>query len=125
MNSHNDQDLDKIVIKDLLLRCIIGINEWERKEEQDVVINIVIWCDLKEATKTDDINRTINYKNVSKEIIRLVGKSKFFLIETLAERIAQVCLEHNNVKRVSVTVEKPGALRFARTVGVEINRRKD
>jgi D-erythro-7,8-dihydroneopterin triphosphate epimerase len=124
MNSINE-DLDKIVIKDLLLRCLIGINEWERKEKQDVMINIVIWCDLKEAAKTDDINRTVNYKDISKEIIRLVEKSKFLLIETLAEEIAQVCLEHDKVKRVNVTVEKPGALRLARTVGVEINRKKD
>jgi FolB domain-containing protein len=124
MNYRNDEYLDKIVIKDLLLRCVIGINEWERKEKQDVMINIVIWCDLKEAARTDDIKRTVNYKDVNKEIIELVEKSSFLLIETLAEKIAQTCLKHDNVRRVSVSVEKPYALRFARTVGVEINRKK-
>jgi len=125
MNSRDDEDLDRVMIKDLLLRCTIGVNEWERKEKQDVVINIVIWCNLKKAAVTDDINKTINYKDVSKETIRLVEKSKFFLIETLAEEIAKTCLKHRNIKKVKVVVEKPGALRFSRTVGVEIIRKKD
>lgn len=117
-------NLDKILIKDLLLRCIIGVNESERKDKQDVLINIVIWTDFSEATKADDINKTVNYKSVNKEIINFVEKSQFYLIETLAEKIAEICLHHEQVKKVLVTVEKPNALRFARSVGVEIVREK-
>jgi FolB domain-containing protein len=117
--------VDKILIKDLRLRCIIGINESERREKQDVAINIVIWSDLTEAADTDDIHKTVDYKGISKSIIKLVENSKFFLVETLAEKVAQACLQHERVRRVKVTVEKPGALRFARSVGVQVVRKKD
>jgi len=121
----NEEVTDKILIKDLLLRCIIGINDIERKEKQDVVINLVIWADLSKAAKSDDIRKTIDYKTITKDIISFVEKSEFFLVETLAEKIAQVCLRHDKVDKVKVTVEKPGALRFARSVGVEIVRKRD
>ena len=117
--------MDKILIKDLRLRCIIGINEFERKEKQDVTINIVIWSNLAEAAKTDDIGKTVDYKEITKRIIKLVDGSEFRLVETLAEKIAESCLEHARVKKVRVTVEKPGALRFARSVGVSILRKRD
>lgn len=125
MENDNRVGSDKILIKDLLLRCIIGINELERKEKQDVIINVVIWSDLKEATETDDINKTVDYKQISKEIIKLVEKSEFFLVETLAERVAQVCLKHDKVSKVKVAIEKPGALRFARSVGIDIVRNRN
>jgi FolB domain-containing protein len=124
MKNVEENNLDKILIKDLRLRCIIGVNDWERKEKQDVTINVVIWSNLTEASKTDDIHRTIDYKEIAKDIMTLVEKSEFLLVETLAERIAQACLQHEKVKKVRVTVEKPGALRFARNVGVQITRRK-
>ena len=124
MKNINENNLDKILIRDLRLRCIIGVNDWERKEKQDVTINVVIWSDLTEASKTDDIRKTIDYKEIAKDIIKLVEKSKFLLVETLAERIAQACLQNGKVKKVRVTVEKPGALRFAKNVGVQITRRK-
>ena len=125
MRGGNEEVTDKILIKDLLLRCIIGINDIERKEKQDVVINLVIWSDLSKAAKSDDIRKTIDYKTITKDIISFVEKSEFFLVETLAEKIAQVCLRHDKVDKVKVTVEKPGALRFARSVGVEIVRKRD
>ena len=125
MKENNEESSDKILIKDLLLRCIIGVNEFERKEKQDVVINVAIWSDLAEAVKSDDIRKAVDYKKITKDIISLVEKSEFFLVETLAEKIAQNCLKHDKVKKVKVTVEKPGALRFARSVGVEIVRKKD
>lgn len=125
MRGGNEEVTDKILIKDLLLRCIIGINDIERKEKQDVVINLVIWADLSKAAKSDDIRKTIDYKTITKDIISFVEKSEFFLVETLAEKIAQVCLRHDKVDKVKVTVEKPGALRFARSVGVEIVRKRD
>ncbi len=120
-----EHNFDKILIKDLLLRCIIGVNDYERKEKQDILINIVMWTDLSEGEKTDDIKKTLNYRDVNNEIVRLVERSKFFLVETLAETIAQICLRYDKIKKVKVTVEKPGALRFARSVGVEITRQRE
>jgi dihydroneopterin aldolase/D-erythro-7,8-dihydroneopterin triphosphate epimerase len=124
MKSNHNENEDKILIKDLLLRCIIGTNESERKEKQDVIINVILWSDLTEATKTDDIHKTVDYKEITKDIIKLVENSAFFLVETLAEKIARLCLQNAKVNKVKVTVEKPGALRFARSVGVEIVRKK-
>jgi FolB domain-containing protein len=120
-----ERDMDKILIKDLRLRCIIGIDEFERREKQDVTINVVIWTNLTEAAKTDDVRKTVDYKEVTKRIIKLVESSEFRLVETLAEKVADSCLEHGRVKKVRVTLEKPGALRFARTVGVSILRKRD
>jgi FolB domain-containing protein len=125
MEKRGDREMDKILIKDLRLRCIIGINEFERREKQDVTINIVIWSDLTEAAKTDDIGKTVDYKEVTKGIIKLVESSEFSLVETLAEKIAESCLKPARVRKVRVTVEKPGALRFAKSVGVSILRKGD
>jgi FolB domain-containing protein len=125
MQNDRNPELGKILIKDLLLRCIIGVNEFERHEKQDVLVNVTIFFDLTEAAETDDIRKTVDYKQITKDIIKLVESSEFFLIETLAERIAHVCLKHERIIEVKVAVDKPGALRFARSVGVEIIRRKD
>jgi len=125
MKETKTRKLDTILIKDLLLRCIIGVNESERKEKQDVVINLVLWADLVKGAETDDIGQTVDYKQITKEIIRLVDKSEYYLIETLAENIAQTCLQHKQIEKVKVTVEKPGALRFARSVGVEVFRERN
>ena len=113
---------DKIHIRDLTLRCIIGIYPHERTEKQDVVLNIALEGDLSKAGRSDDIADTINYKTLKKKIIRLVEKSQFNLIEKLAEEVAKICLKDKMVHRVTVTVDKPGALRFARSVAVEITR---
>ncbi len=120
----NHDEPDKILIKDLLLRCILGVNKFERREKQDVLINIELWCHLRGAAETDDIKRTVDYKEITKSVIKLVEDSTFFLVETLAEKIADVCLKRTAVRKVKVTVEKPGALRFARSVGAEIIRKQ-
>jgi len=125
MKNQNEKELDKILIKDLLVRCTIGVNEAERKERQDVIINIEAWVNLIRAAKTDDIRETCDYKELNKNIIRTVETSQFYLLETLTEKIAQTCLQHKEVHKVKVTTEKPGALRFAKSVGVEITRTKD
>jgi len=125
MEYDDRENSDKILIKDLTLRCIIGVNESERREKQDVVINVILWSDFTKATETDDIDETVDYKKINKSIIGLVENSKFFLVETLAERIAQLCLQNKRVRKVKVSVEKPGALRFARSVGAEVFRKKD
>ena len=115
---------DKIYIRDLGLRCVIGIFPHERKEKQDVMINIVLEGDLSAAGRSDDIADTINYKTIKKRILKLVEKSSFFLVEKLAQEIAETCLKDRNVTHVTVTLDKPGALRFARSVAVEVTREK-
>jgi len=114
--------LDKIHVRDIGLSCIIGVNEEERSEKQDVVINVTLHGDLGAACKSDDFADTVDYKAVEQSIVALVEDSEFYLIEALAEAIAQACLGFDRVEQVDVLVEKPGALRFARTVGVEITR---
>lgn len=115
---------DRIHVRDLNLRCIIGIYPEERKDRQDVVVNLVLEGDFSRAARTDAIEDTANYKTITKRIIQLVENSEFFLVETLAERIAEVCLADPRVDRATVTLDKPGALRFARSVAVEITRSK-
>ncbi|MCL5103658.1 MAG: dihydroneopterin aldolase [Armatimonadetes bacterium] len=114
--------MDRIHIRDLTLACIIGLYERERENKQNVVINITLHADLREAGLTDDVEKTVDYKSVKQGIIALVEDSRFLLVEALAEAIARKCLEFDRVEQVDVLVEKPGALKFARTVGVEITR---
>ena len=114
--------MDKIYIRDLLVRCIVGIYPEERENKQDVVINIEMGCDLSAAASSDQIEDTVNYKSVKKEIMALVENSAFLLIERMAGEIASLCLAHPGVRQVRVTVDKPGALRFARSVAVELFR---
>ncbi len=117
--------LDQIHIRDLLLRCIVGINEHERTQKQDVVVNVEMWVNVSEAVRSDDVSKTVDYKEVNKQIITAVEGSSYFLIESLASKIAEVCLANSKVRKVRVEVEKPGALRFARSVGVELTREKN
>lgn len=112
---------DQIHIKDLLLRAIIGINEEERHNKQDVVVNITLYTDHT-AAASDDIADTVNYKTIAKQTIKLVEGSQFYLVEKLALEIIELCLADDRVERAVVTVEKPGALRFARSVGVTVDR---
>lgn len=113
---------DRIEIKDLLLRGIIGINDWEREKKQDILVNIIIFADLRRAGETDNIEDSVNYRTVTKKVIKHVEESEHFTVETLAAKIAQLCLQEQGVIRARVRVEKPGALRFAKSVGVEIER---
>ena len=114
--------MDRILIKDLMLRCILGLSDEERREKQDVLINLILWTDLRPAAASDSIDDAVDYSALKKRIITLVEGSQYHLAETLADRIARLCLEQNAVQQVQVTVEKPTALRFAHSVGVEIIR---
>jgi FolB domain-containing protein len=113
---------DRIEIKDLLLRGIIGINDWEREKKQDILVNITLFADLRQAGETDKIEYSVNYRTITKQVIKYVEESEHFTVETLAAKIAQLCLHETGVIRARVRVEKPGALRFAKSVGVEIER---
>lgn len=113
---------DQIHIKDLLLRTIIGINDEERRNRQDVLINIVLFADLRPAGISDQIDDAVNYRTITKQIIAMAEASRFFTVEKLSAEIAVICLADARVEAAQVRVEKPGALRFARSVGVEIHR---
>ena len=118
----SEHELDRIYIRDLTVRCIVGINEEERVNKQDVIINVTLSADLRKPGVTDRLEDTIDYKALKKRILKLVEGSSYFLIERLAQAIAGACLEEAPVQRVQVTIDKPGALRFARSVAVEITR---
>lgn len=113
---------DKIVIRDLLIRGIIGINEWERETEQDILINLDVYLDLRPAGSSDDMADSLNYRTLTKDILAYVEGSEHFLVEALATEIARIAVIEHGAERVTVRVEKPGALRFAGSVGVEIER---
>ncbi len=113
---------DRIYIRDLLIRCIVGIYPDERREKQDVIINITLHTVLVTPGQTDDIGDTVNYKSIKKEVLAMVQKSECLLLEKLADQIARITFKDTKVSAVDVCIDKPGALRFARSVAVEISR---
>lgn len=113
---------DVIEIHDLLLRAIVGINPDERVQAQDVLINVRLETDTRPAARSDDIRDAVNYRTIAKEIIDLVENSRFHLVERMAEEVARLCLRDERVTRARVSIHKPTALRFARSVGVTIER---
>jgi FolB domain-containing protein len=115
--------MDRIIISDLLVRGYIGFQPWELEKKQDILINLVLESDLRRAGVTDSVEDTLNYKVITKQIIAAIeeGDRHFALVEALASEIARICIA-GGAERVRVRVEKPGALRFARSVGVEIER---
>jgi len=115
--------VDRIIIKDLLLRGIVGINEDERTNSQDILINVTMWADTAAAAASDDIVDAVNYRTVTKTIISHVEGGQPMLVERLVQEVADLCFDTDErVTEVEVTVEKPGALRFARSVGITIRR---
>jgi len=119
-----DTPLDRIHIADLLVRCIVGTNPGERAKPQDVVINVTLHADLRAACRSDRIEDTVDYRSLKQRIVEMVEASHFFLVEALAEAVSDICLSDPRVRKACVRVEKPTALRFARTVGVEIERER-
>jgi len=114
--------LDRIEIKDLLLRGIVGINPEEREKKQDILINLVIHADTRAAGASDGIDDAVNYRSVTKDVIALVEDSAFHTVEKLATEIARIAVVRYHVPAITVSVEKPGAVRFSRSVGVTITR---
>ena len=122
--SEQDQ-MDTVFLTDLRIETVVGIWEWERKIRQTVSIDLEMGADVATAAAHDDIEHTLNYKAVSKRVQSFVGDSAFQLVETMAERIAELILTEFEVPWVRVKVNKPGAIRGARDVGVRIYRSKD
>jgi FolB domain-containing protein len=114
--------MDQVFITDLVARGIIGVNDWEREKPQEIRINIILFADLRKAGETDDINDTVSYRTISKKVQAHAESAGRFTVEALAADLARLCLEEPRVQKVRVRVEKPGAARFTRSVGVEIER---
>jgi len=117
--------MDKVIIQDLLVRGIIGINDWERKRAQDILINITLFTDTRRAGETDSIVDCVDYSKMSKRIQAHAESVARLTVEALANDLAKICLEDKGVQRVILRVEKPGAVRFAKSVGVEIERSRE
>lgn len=117
--------MDKIFLSALSVECIVGIWEWERRVKQTVIIDIEMAADIRKAAASDRIEDTIDYKRVSKRLLTFVGESQFHLVETLTERIAQLIVTEFGVSWVKVRLNKQGAIRGARDVGIQIERRAE
>ena len=117
--------MDKVIVKNLLARGIIGIRDWERKRAQDILINLILYTDTRKAAETDDINDCADYSTISKKVQAHAESAKRFTVEALANDLAELCLDEKNVLKVNIRVEKPGAVRFAESVGVEIERSRE
>jgi dihydroneopterin aldolase len=115
---------DTIFLRDLRVETVIGIWDWERKIRQTVSIDLELAADIREAAATDNIDDALNYKAIAKRVQQFVGESNFQLVETLAEKVATLILDEFPVPSVQVRINKPGAIRGARDVGVLIRRSK-
>ncbi len=114
--------MDKIHITDLVVSGIIGINPEERVNKQDIRVNATLWVDTRGAAASDDIADAVNYRTVAKAIIFHIEEGQPMLVERLVQEIADICLYDQRVQQVEVTVEKPGALRHAESVGITVRR---
>ncbi len=114
--------MDIIFLHDLTIETIIGIYDWERKEKQSIILDLDMAADIRRAAASDAIEDTLNYKAVAKRLIEFVGDSDFQLVETLAERVAEVVLAEFDVTWLRLRVNKQGAVRYAGDVGVIIER---
>ena len=115
---------DKIHIRDLLIQTIIGINPEERNMKQDVVLNLTLFTDQRPAAAADDFSLTVDYKAVETAVVALVEASSYGLIEALAASVAGLLLEVEGIQACRVILDKPGVLRFTRSVAVEIFRER-
>ena len=117
--------MDQVFIRDLAARGIIGVNDWEREKPQEILINIVLFTDLHKAGNSDNIQDSVNCRTVAKKVLAHSETSQRQTVEALTADFASLCLEEPGVQKVRVWVEKPGAVRFSRSVGVAIERAKD
>ena len=117
--------MDKVFIKDLLVRGIIGVNDWERKKAQEILINVTVFTDTGMAGVSDDIKDCVDYSALAKKMQAHAESVARLTVEALANDLVKICLEQRGVKKAIVRVEKPGAVRFSKSVGVEVERSRD
>jgi len=117
--------MDQVFITDLRARGIIGVNDWEREKAQEMLINIILYTDLHKAGESDDLRDSVDYRAVAKKVLAHAETAKRLTVEALAHDLACLCLEDERVQKVRLRLEKPGAVRFSRSVGVEIERSRE
>lgn len=117
--------MDTIFLSGLTTECIIGIWDWERRVRQKVVVDVEMGADVRRAAQSDRIEDTLDYKRVAKRLLQFIGDSEFQLVETLAERIAELVITEFAVPWVRVRLNKQGAIRGSRDVGILIERRSE
>jgi D-erythro-7,8-dihydroneopterin triphosphate epimerase len=119
-------EFDQIHIKDLLVSGILGINPDERENPQDILVNATLWTDTREAAASDDIDDAVNYRTITKRLIKHIEHGEPMLVERLVAELVEICLATDQrITAVEMTVEKPGALRYARSVGITIRRTRN
>ncbi|HEU5442759.1 MAG TPA: dihydroneopterin aldolase [Steroidobacteraceae bacterium] len=116
------QSGDRIFLRGLTAECIIGFIEWERRVRQTVVVDLELPVDCRRASVSDDVADTVDYKRVAKRVLAYIEASEFKLVETLAHRLALLLLEEFGLEWVRISLNKPGAIRSSRDVGVVIER---
>ena len=116
--------MDKIIIRDLLARGPIGISDEERMVPQDILINAELFTDTRNAASSDSIEDCVNYSTMTKQILKLAEGNTRKTVEAFAQDIADMCLSNPLVEKVVIRVEKTTAVRFTKSVGVEIERTK-
>ncbi len=116
--------MDIIFIRELKVSTVVGIYDWERRIQQTVTLDIDMGTDIARAAKSDRIEDTLDYKAVAKRLMQFVGESEFQLVETLAEKVAELVMQEFKVSWIKVTLHKPGAVSGSKSVGVIIERGK-
>lgn len=118
----NQLFVDTLFINDLTIPCIIGVYEHERKEKQLVIITIALSVDTRIPGKTDDLKDTVSYQKIAHEVENMVSNSQYQLLERLAQAVADICLNDKRIKQVKVRIEKPKAVKLAKSSAIEIIR---
>jgi dihydroneopterin aldolase len=113
---------DRIFLRGLTAECVIGFIDWERRVKQTVVVDLELPVDCRQAAVSDDVTDTVDYKKVSKRVLAFIEASEFKLVETLAQRLAMLILEEFALEWIRLSINKPGAIRNSRDVGVAIER---
>jgi FolB domain-containing protein len=120
MMSNKEHILATLFIKNLTVRCIIGVNAYEREHEQEIRMQLFLWTDIAKASSSDHLEDALDYSAIYKEVVTRVEHSKFYLIERLAFEVATICLQHPLTRKVKVVLEKMEALEKAESSGIEL-----
>lgn len=125
MNTMRDmRTLDKLSIRELMARCRLGVTAAERRKPQDILVTVTLHIDLTRACRSDQLKDSVDYKAIKLSILSELETKSFKLIERVAQRVADISMRDGRVERVTVVVQKPGALRHARCSEVEIDRER-
>jgi len=124
MMGNEEQIPATLFIKNLTVTCIIGVNIDEREHEQEIRMQLFLWTDIAKASRSDNLEDTLDYSTIYKEVVKRVEHSKFYLIERLAYEVATICLQHPLTLKAKVVIEKIGALKKAESAGIELTLEK-